>query len=752
MALTIGELVGLINADDSGMRRGLSGADLAMRGFQRDTEGRLRHLDGRFATTGELIAAGLREGTDEGDRFSLSLGRIAGMAGGLAGVAGSVGRIVAMLGAAAPAAAGLATTLANIAPAAGVAATGIVAVQLATNAVKIGMAGVSDAVSAAFDPSKAEEFEEALKKLSPNARAFVLELKGMSEEFDALKKNVQDRLFERLDEVLRGMAEYTLPVLHNGLSNAAGAVNLMARNVGNAAIGLSKSGTLGQAISSANIGLFNLSRIPGQLTVALAQVAAAAGPSFERLTKAAGNAFDKISERISDAFESGRMEQAIEDAIDLIRELVDVGRNVGRILGSVFEAAQTSGGGLIGTLKEVTGALADAFESPEVQAGLRSLFETMGLLAETAAPLLGQAIKMLAPILEELGPPVQELIKALGDALGPILDELGPVLVELAGAFGELILAALPLLSLAGELIAELLPSLIPLIRIVSDIIEELAPVIAMAAEGLELLLLPILEDMAEFLDDVVVPAVKGFLAIMQGDFTTAAEIGRDVINGMIDSQVHAFGTLPDRVRPWLDDFITGTTDAGRNAASGLLRGVRGMLNELTEQMGKVPGIARSQLSGIGSTLYNAGADLIRGFINGIRDMIGGVRSTLSDLTSNLTSWKGPEDVDKRILRPAGRLVLGGFIDGIDDLTPALRSQLQGLTSDLPGFALPDMAMAGAMSMGAAGGYGAPTRVEVVTRNVLDVRGGDDEMVRLIRKWADIEGGGDVQEAFGKAG
>lgn len=736
MALNIGELVGLINADDSGMRRGLSDAELRMRGFQRDTEGRLRHLDGRFATTGDLIAAGLRTGTDEGDRFNLSLGRIAGMAGGLVGVAGSVGRIVAMLGAAAPAAAGLAAALANIAPAAGVAATGIVAVQLATNAVKIGMSGVQDAVSAAFDPEKAAQFEEALAKLSPNARAFVLELKGMSKEFDALKKDVQDRLFEGLDEVLRDMGEHTLPVVRRGLSDAAGAVNLMAKNVGRAAVGLGKSGTLGRAIRSANSGLFNLSRIPSQIVVALTQVAAAAGPSFERLTKAAGKAFDGISERISDAFESGRMEQAIEDAIDLIGDLIDIAGNIGSIFGSVFKAAQVSGGGLIGTLKEITGSLADAFASPEVQAGLRSLFETMSVLAKTAAPLLAQAIGLLAPILVELGPPIQQLITTLGDALKPILDELGPVLVELASAFGELIVAALPLITLVGQLIAGLLPSLIPLIQAVSEVIRFLAPVIKIAAEGLALLLLPVLQDMAEFIDNVVLPAVRGFLAIMKGDFSTAAEIGRDVINGMIDSQVQAFTTLPQRVRPWLNNFVSGTAQAGRNAASGLMRGVRGMLTDLSRQLSRVPGIARSRLSGMGGTLYSAGVNLIRGFINGIRDMFGGVRSTLSDLTSRLTSWKGPEDVDKRLLRPAGRLVLGGFMDGIDDLTPALKAQLQGLTGQVPGMAL------GGLGAGAGGGGGVfGLRIEIA---------GPEEVTRLIRGIVATKGGGNVQLAFGR--
>ncbi|MGW1799158.1 phage tail protein [Streptomyces sp. NPDC001984] len=73
MALNIGELVGLIRADDRGMRRGLSDAQMRMAGFQRDVNGRLRDLHGHFITEsdalGRAIAAGLGDGSDEGVRL-----------------------------------------------------------------------------------------------------------------------------------------------------------------------------------------------------------------------------------------------------------------------------------------------------------------------------------------------------------------------------------------------------------------------------------------------------------------------------------------------------------------------------------------------------------------------------------------------------------------------------------------------------------------------------------------------------------
>jgi phage-related protein len=73
VALRIGDLVGFLRADDSGMRRGLTEAEMRLAGFQRDANGRLRDLHGHFITEsdaiGRAIAAGLGDGSDEGVRL-----------------------------------------------------------------------------------------------------------------------------------------------------------------------------------------------------------------------------------------------------------------------------------------------------------------------------------------------------------------------------------------------------------------------------------------------------------------------------------------------------------------------------------------------------------------------------------------------------------------------------------------------------------------------------------------------------------
>ncbi|WP_307663280.1 hypothetical protein [Streptomyces sp. V1I1] len=491
--MTIGTLTGFLRADDSGMRRGLSDAELRMRGFQRDVEGRIRHLDGRFATMGEQLAAGLRTADGEGRRFNFSLGRLVSMAGGLGGVAMSVGRIAAMLGAAAPLAAGLAATIANIAPAAGLAATGIFAMLLATQTLKLGMQGVGDAVKAAFDTSNPEAFNEAIKKLSPNARAFAIAIKEMAPEFKKLQQQVQDRLFAGFDTLAKNMASATLPHLRKGLTQTADALNLMGKGVGNAAVRMGKNGTLGQAIGGATAGLKNLSRIPGQLTVGLTQVAAAAAPAFARLTAGVGTAMDGIADKISKAFESGAMEKAIEQAITLIGQLANIAGNVFSVIGSIFTAAQASGGGFIGVLQQITAALAAAFASPAVQDGLRAIFQTMAVVAKTVAPLLISALQGIAPVFTALGPPIQTVVKALGAALGPIIKALGPVLEAAAKAVGALLVALSPLLPVIGQLVAALLPALTPLFDALNKVFVALAPVISQIATTLGATLAPII-------------------------------------------------------------------------------------------------------------------------------------------------------------------------------------------------------------------------------------------------------------------
>ncbi|MFJ1667325.1 hypothetical protein ACIOK4_13245 [Streptomyces bottropensis] len=478
----------------------------------------LRDLRGGLPDVGRNLRS-IGDSSGDTDRLGGSLGSLAAVAGRVAGAVGAVGArvgtAVGALGAAVPVAAGLAATLANIAPAAGLAATGILAAVSAGAALKIGMVGVSDALSTAFDPSKVEEFNTALAKLSPSARSFVLAVQGMKPEFDKLRLDVQERLFTKLGSTLQSTAKAALPQVSAALRSSAGTLNLMARGVLNTATSLSESGALGKALGGATRGLRSFSSLPAVLVQGLVQVGAAAAPAFERLAKAGGGAIERLSDRLSTAFKSGAMERAIETAVSLVGDLVDVGRNIGSVFSSVFEAAQVSGGGFVGTLKTITGQIAETFQSPAIQSALQSLFQTMSTLATTAAPLLGSALSAIAPVLSALAGPAQTLIKDLGAGLSPIIEALGPVLEAAAVAVGSLVTSLSPLLPVVGNLIASLLPPLVPAIQAIGQAWAGAAPIVAQLGQILTAVLAPIIAQLPAILTPLIATFTQVTAAVL---------------------------------------------------------------------------------------------------------------------------------------------------------------------------------------------------------------------------------------------
>lgn len=136
---------------------------------------------------------------------------------------------------------------------------------------------------------------------------------------------------------------------------------------------------------------------------------------------------------------------------------------------------------------------------------------------------------------------------------------------------------------------------------------------------------------------------------------------------------------------------VRGLWSAGWNAVtsyvtsawSSIRSGVSSGISSMISLVASIPGRITGALGNLGGLLWNAGASVIRGFINGIKSMIGSVRSTLSGLTSMLPSWKGPAQVDAKILQKSGELVMGGFQAGLESQFGAVQSTLEGFTKSL---------------------------------------------------------------------
>lgn len=657
--------------------------------------------------------------------------RLLGLLGRLGSSGASAGKTIglgfakgsAAIGAAVPLVANIVATLADVAPAAGVAVTGLIGVQLTSGAVKLAAVGMDDALSAALDPSKADEFSKSLEKLAPNAAAFAKEVHSLAPQLHEVQQTVQNKAFSGLDTVLDKLAAKTLPILRRGLIASATSVNLMAKGVGSAAVGLSESGTLGKAVDGATKGMRNLVKIPGQVVTAVGQVGAAAAPAFNKLTTGAASVADKVAARLTKAFKSGGMEKAINAAVDLLGRLGDVAGNVFSIVGSIFTAAQANGGGFVGTLQQITGALAKAFASPAVQSGLSALFSTMSVVAKTVAPLLGQALGVIAPVLTKLGPPIQTLVKALGNALSPIIAALGPILVTAATAVGTLVTAAAPLLPVIGQLAAGLLPALTPLLAACVVVFQALAPVVAEVGSILQATLAPIIAQLpaliqpfADLISQMAVTVMPVLLQMLIQLAPTFLQLGvsfgqlleaaAPLIGFFAELQFASLAGLLKITTPVINillklaaflagDFakaITDTAVPALHAIRDLLNGdfqgalsnaklaVSGMVNRTVEYFTALPKKAAVALAPLAARLVSqmeiAGAQLVARAQVKIAQAVVKVAALPGKAQAALGNLGGR-------LANAGASLIAGFIAGIVSKIPTVQSVLSGLTSKL---------------------------------------------------------------------
>jgi phage-related protein len=86
-----------------------------------------------------------------------------------------------------------------------------------------------------------------------------------------------------------------------------------------------------------------------------------------------------------------------------------------------------------------------------------------------------------------------------------------------------------------------------------------------------------------------------------------------------------------------------------------------------------------------GRWLLDAGRRIIQGLIDGITNMFGKVRDVLGNLTSKLTSWKGPASVDNQLLTPAGERIIDSLIGGFRRRESKVKSYLQSVTRTIAG-------------------------------------------------------------------
>lgn len=245
-----------------------------------------------------------------------------------------------------------------------------------------------------------------------------------------------------------------------------------------------------------------------------------------------------------------------------------------------------------------------------------------------------------------------------------------------------------------------------------------------------------------------VVAGIATFLATHEGARQKLAEIWESIktfFAGALDgikAGLDWFASIPAKFSEWFEgakasaseklsalvDFVTGIPGriiSAIGALGGLLaaaavqhfthlvNGAKNTVGNLLSFVRSIPSRILSALGNLGSLLLNVGRQVIDGFIQGIKNSFNAVKNTLGDLTSKLTSWKGPADRDATLLTGAGQLVIDGFIHGLESRYARVRASLQGLTGMVADTSMPDIGLPGAVAY--RGAHGAHITINMQT-------------------------------------
>lgn len=697
-----------------------------------DLDAKLKGSKAKVRKTGEDTGREFGDGVASGAKGALSgLSTVVQGALGAIGVAvtGQLASAVASIGAALVPAAGF--LAAALPAAAATAAAGIGILTLA-------FSGLDDAISNLDNEKK---FNEALEKLSPTARTLALTIRDLVPAFNSIKFALQDATFAGFDKELRA----TVTTLSGPLKSSLKGIGEEFNRAGKELFEFVRSAGFIENMKSFLLGLKasfdELTPAIKPFLTGLTDALVAVQPLVVNLSGGIGQAAKEFGTFLSKAAASGDLQKFFQDGLAILGDLGSILKNVGSILGSLFNASSTKGETFLTTIKEITGEFAAFLKSAGGASALTALFDTFRTLSDAVLdivkpllPLVSQMIQLLGPeisaVLKSLSAVLQPVVKAFVDAFLPIFPDLiktakqvAPIVQQLATTFGaELGKALGQLLPLFAELLLQLLPIAVPLIRTVAEVMGFLSPAIQIVFLPLKnlvtgvILLIEGIKALIKWLGDIdwsgIGKAIGKFFTDAWNKVTTFFEgVGK------------FFSELPGKIGDFLSSLpgkFVGLLNAAFDAAIkaigigiGLVlsffietpRLVVEAVSSLPEKLGKFWDSLWSDIKTKTTTGFNAVLEFLSGIPDKVLTAIGTVRAKVGQLfTDSLAFWRniistGFDSVVEFIksipnklvalggfFRYAGERIINGFIDGIKNVGNFIGDVAGSIVRTITGF------------------------------------------------------------------
>lgn len=564
----------------------------------------------------------------------------------------------------------------------------ILGAAVAFGVMKISTMGVSDALSAAFGDSK--KFEEALKKLAPEAQKFARSWRDAGLALKPVQQAMQNAFFSGTAPQVAKISKAALGLKKEAVGVADGFNQVVRRLL---EFGSSIPFIVAVRSSLQGVRAFLLAISAGVIPVltGFSRLATQASIFGGSLGNSIALAMIKFGETLS------KMNLAVifDQAKAVLQPIGELLKNVGSIISSVFGAFATEGGGALGLLGELVGKMAEFLNTAQGQEALSALAEAMGVIAGATGEVFLTLLKELAPVIVALAPALAELALQVADILVPALETAGPILTNIAGFLADNMDVVGPLIigiyGLVGALrayhaitkgvaavqglltaaqwasirawIASTAATIRASAALVWARIVTLASAAATAIASAATAVWGVITLIATSPITLIIIAILILIGVIVliatkttwfqdawkwawGGIKAAALAVWDWISGTLWPGIRA---VWDALYKFIADNIRGIVAAFQWIWDGILKVIGffgrlreqaiGKMHELLDFVKSLPGMIGDALSNLGNLLYDKGKALVQGFINGIKNMFGQVKDTAKNLVGMVTNF-----------------------------------------------------------------------------------------------------------------
>ncbi|GAA0494730.1 hypothetical protein Ade02nite_19820 [Paractinoplanes deccanensis] len=499
-------------------------------------------------------------------------------------------------------------------------------------------------------------------KLAPAAQAFVDAIKRLKPAFEALRLDVQQRLFAGLDKTVTHMWNSWEKQLHVTLGSFADTFNQFAKNLGSAVstptfISGIAAGAEGFRQALEKIG----TALTSKLVPVFGELSRAAGPFLSQLGDELAEIVTRFSDWVLQGEKTGGLTRFFDRAAAAMRDIFDIGGEVAEIIGSLFEVITGKNTSTnktpLESFKASLATVSDWLKDPQNQQRLREIIERfkefipqalewgrkLKDLAGDIADAIGKARGVIAE-LKQIKSDITAIIRSPVDATFDILDWLG--------LGGEVSLDQ-SLASVGEDLVNGLFAG------IGQALVREANRIAGWFWSG----------------PDSLIGRIKSGLGIASPS-TVMMAVGVDLIQGLIEGVTQRLGALAAKAREIpgiVRNNVVGAgswlVQKGRDAVTGAATGLRERFSQLRTTAGQIRTNVINALPNAGTWLVNVGRNAVTGVGTGIARMAGPLRSWAGQIRtwvqgalSNAHTWLTSAGVNAVIGLWNGIVSKGGWL------------------------------------------------------------------------------------------